>query len=112
MPGADECNRNLEAFSERLLAALYLLGQHRAALMESDAKMGAPWRDRTGNARQGLFGEVMADKDSLKIRIAHTMEYGVWLELCHHKRFAILEPTAKRHAPEFCAEVERLVKGT
>ncbi len=112
MPGSEECKKNLDRYGEALLAGIYLLSQHRAMLMEADAKIGAPWTDRTGNARSGLFGEVMAEKEAIKTRIAHSVEYGPYLELANSKKYAILEPTAQKHAPEYFTEVEKLVRGT
>lgn len=111
MPGSEQCKRALDDFKERLLAGIVALSENRAMLMEADAKRNAPWKDQTGHARNGLFGEVMVEKDQIKTRIAHSMEYGIWLEMCHHRRYAILEPTAKKHAPEYFREVERLVRG-
>lgn len=111
MPGSEQCKQALDDFNERLLAGIIALSQDRAMLMQADAKVGARWKDRTGHARNGLFGEVMVERNQIKTRIAHSMEYGIWLELCNHRRYAILEPTAKKHAPEYFREVERLVRG-
>lgn len=111
MPGSDEVNKNLKEFRSRLLAGIYAISQNRASWMEADAKRKAPWTDRTGNARSGLFGEATIVGDVIRVRIAHSVEYGPYLELCNSKKYSILEDTAKAHAPEYFSDIERLVRG-
>lgn len=62
---------------------------------ESYAKMNRPWRDRTSRARQGLTGYVKKTEKGYRIVIAHTVDYGLWLEMAREKRYAILEPTIR-----------------
>jgi hypothetical protein len=101
MPGLENVLGNLKGCEDRMRAALHALGMQTAAQMEAYAKQNAPWEDQTGNARQGLFGEVAEADGKLKVRIAHTVEYGVYLELSRKGRRPILEPTAQKFAPEF-----------
>lgn len=56
----------------------------------------APWTDRTGNARGGLFAQYVNDGDSHTIVMYHTMPYGVYLEFKDGGRYKIIEP-ALRH---------------
>lgn len=110
--GSEEIGRNMQAWAQRLMAAHKALGDRYAATMEADAKPNASWEDRTGHARQGIFGETAVFSDeTLRVRVAHTMEYGVHLELANSGRYAILEPTVKKHAPDFFQDAERIVKG-
>jgi len=69
------------------------------------------WRDQTAHARQSIFGEVKEFKDinKLRIRVAHTMEYGEYLELSHQRKYAVLEPVAKKHGPEFIKDAKELI---
>ncbi len=68
---------------------------HRKAQkkFENYAKINRPWTDRTGHARQRLTGYVETFSDKTRINIAHGVYYGVYLELCNEKRFAILQKT-------------------
>mgnify|MGYP000863145163 FL=1 len=109
MPGLDNVIGNLKGCEDRMRAALYGLGMQTAAQMEAYAKQNAPWQDQTGHARQGLFGEVLEEDGKLKIRIAHTEEYGVYLELSRKGRRPILEPTAQKFAPEFYDAAKELL---
>ncbi len=109
MPGLDNVIGNLKGCEDRVRAALHGLGMQTAAQMEAYAKQNAPWEDRSAHARQGLFGEVLEEDGKLKIRIAHTMEYGVYLELSRKGRRPILEPTAQKFAPEFYDAAKELL---
>lgn len=110
MPGSEKVIANLRDWEQQTKAALFALAQHYAAKGEKEMKEEAPWTDRTGNARQELFGEVSAEPDKLRVRLAHQVDYGVYLELCNNGRFAVLEPVAKRNAPEFIRDVQELVR--
>lgn len=52
----------------------------------------APWTDRTSNARNGLFAKAVTG-DAHAIVCYHTVPYGIWLEVRHSGRYAIIEPT-------------------
>jgi hypothetical protein len=111
MAGSIDVIRNLQAMANRERAAIHALGQQFAAKGEAYAKKNARWKDRTGNARQGLFGYVLEDGNDMKVRTAHTMDYGVYLEYANSGKYAILEETAAKHAPEFFEAVRKLVSG-
>jgi len=128
----------MQAWAQRLMAAHKALGDRYAAAMEAEAKNPPyplrplredeggtwtrqqrqsdkgpyKWRDKLTHARPGIFGEAAEFNDNtLRVRVAHTMEYGVYLELANSGKYAILEPTVKRHAPDFFRDAERIVKG-
>lgn len=111
MAGARDVNRNLMEWAERQKAALFALAQSYAAKMEAEAKQDGPWTDRTGQARQGLAGGVEDRGDALVVYVAHTAHHGVYLELAMQQRYAILEPVAKRTAPQFFEEARQVVGG-
>lgn len=112
MAGSEEVIRNMMDWERRTRAKLRALGDRYAASMEAYAKPNAPWQDRTSHARQGLFGEAAEfDDDTLRVRAAHTVEYGVYLELCNSGKYAILDPTVKLYAPDFFRDAERMVSG-
>jgi len=97
--GLDDVNDNMRRWADRRKAAIVALGQTWAAELEGRAKQNAPWTDRTGNARNGLFGQVVVSRDDAVIMLAHSMDYGVWLELCNDGRYAILLPTMNNAIP-------------
>lgn len=66
-----------------------------ALKMQSYAQQNARWTDRTGAARQRLKGGVEKRANGYAIRISHGVDYGIWLEFAHEKRFAILPDTIR-----------------
>jgi len=111
MAGADEVIRNLDAWFERTEAALHALGEHYGAKMEAEAKQEARWQDRTGDARRGMFGSVEQREAAMLVRLAHSEQHGVYLEMAMQGRFSIIEPTVKRNAPNLIRDAERVING-
>ncbi len=103
MGGAEEVTKNLNAWGVNQRKEVVALAKNWAGQLEARAKLNRPWQDRTSNARNGLFGSTEVRGDTVYIRVAHSMEYGVFLELANDGRFAILKPTVSGAA----AEVER-----
>lgn len=108
MAGEQEVVRNLRDWAERRRAAVVALAQDWAGELEGRAKQDAPWTDRTGNARSGLRGETVVSRNQVKIALAHSVEYGVYLELANDGRYAILKPTLDAAVPEIYLAYKRL----
>ena len=87
---------NMEKFKNKAEAAFEILCMNGAQKMESYAKEHRPWKDRTGNARQRLKGSWKKVDKGYQIEIAHGVNYGVWLEVRHERRYAILKPTVEK----------------
>lgn len=90
-----------ERYGERVLQAVAAVAQYAATEMQNDAKATAAWMDRTGNARTGIFGTSEADFAAtvVTIYLSHSavIEYGVWLELAHSGRYAVIMRTMQSH---------------
>ena len=91
----------VERYGDRVLTAVAAVAQYAATQMQNDAKANAPWTDRTGNARTGLFGTSEADfaRHVVTIYLSHgaTIEYGIWLELANSGRHAVVMKTMEAH---------------
>lgn len=108
MPGGDEVIRNLQDWAERRRAAVVALAEEWAGTVEGRAKENASWKDRTANARNGLRGETVVKRDEVLIALAHSVDYGIFLELARDGRYAILKPTLDAAVPEIYRTYERL----
>ena len=86
--------------SERKIATTMRYFANRA---ESSAKSNAPWTDQTGNARNGLRGMYEGGGSQHRIVLQHGVPYGIWLEVRFSGRYAIIQPTIQRIAPEVFA---------
>lgn len=120
------------AWKNRRIAATIALAQATAGKAESHMKAQAEWTDRSGLARQGLTAtpEVVrrGDRITVSIVLAHTMEYGGWIETIHGAamgrragmsprelaerenagNLAIIWPTADLFGPRFLHNAKRL----
>lgn len=53
----------------------------------------APWNDITGDARAGLETAALVYNGGLQVDLYHTVEYGIWLEVCLAGKYAIIIPS-------------------
>jgi len=117
---------NIERYGERVLIAVQAVANFIGIEMANQGKLNAPWEDRTGNARSGLFyavdgydletitGQVSSEaaqlntdgvsvsgsRDELVIAFSHTVFYGKFLELSNGGRYAIIMSTIQQHLPQ------------
>ncbi len=100
----EDLARAVEQYGEKVLVAVAAVAGRIATIMQNSAKRNAPWTDRTGNARSGLFGTVETDlsRQMVIIYLSHgaTINYGVWLELAHSGKFGVVMREIERHLPE------------
>ena len=91
----------VERYGDRVLQAVAAVAQYVATQMQNQAKADAPWTDRTGNARTGLFGTSEADFGAkvVTIYLSHgaTISYGVWLELAASGKWGVIMRTMESH---------------
>lgn len=103
-----EWKKGLEELDEKATLAMFALSETIAKDFENYAKQNRPWTDRTGRARQGLTGYVEKVNRAPRIVIAHTVSYGIDLELRHNKKYAILEPTLRLRSNDALNTLKRL----
>lgn len=64
----------------------------RAPEIEAWMKENAFWQDRTGNARQTLYTDVVTALHEVVLLMAHGMDYGIYLETMGVGVYAIVGP--------------------
>lgn len=95
--------------------AIRMLAEQGAIQLQNFARENRKWTDRTGHARQRMHGYVGDIPEGYRVTLAHGVDYGIWLELAHEKRFAII-PQAIEYVgtfeimPGFEHLIERLNK--
>lgn len=83
-----------------------------AQALEADAKLNAPWTDRTGNARRTLTGESRCVPMGMKrLSVIGKMQYSPKLELFYDGRYSILFPTVLKNVGEVLRDVVKAVGG-
>ncbi len=72
-----------------------------AARGEATMKNSAPWQDQTSNARNGLFTKTIHQRNrKYGIVFAHSVPYGIWLEVRWSGKYAVISPTINQMGPE------------
>lgn len=99
------------AYARSIHAGVEAIANRYKPEIENWMKANAPWTDRTGNARQGLY----ADVDSVAGRmvtliLAHGVEYGLWLEIRHAGAYAVVNPAIDHFAPRIWADIVRMLQ--
>ena len=91
-------------------AALGLYADTVAKKMESHAKSNKPWVDRTGRAKQSLNSSWKWVGDVARVELSHGVDYGVYLEFCNEKRYAIISPTIDKISPQAIRGLNKILK--
>ena len=99
---------NLENAETKSQVAIRMFATEGAKTFENYAKINRPWTDRTGRARQSLVGWVETMADRTRIHIGHGVKYGIYLELAHEKKYAILQPTINAKGKEVLESYRKL----
>lgn len=114
---------NIREYGNKALVAVQAAATFWGQSIQDQARGGAPWEDRTANARGGLFfavdgfglgtitGEVTpeaksemsdvavesGDNDTLIITLGHTPFYGKFLELSNGGKYAVVMSTIEQN---------------
>lgn len=93
-------SQNLSKMTTKLGAVVLMYCGTKASELEAKMKSNRPWTDRTGMAKATLSARVsQPDQNTIRITLAHGVEYGIWLELAHEKNYAIVAPTIREEGP-------------
>ena len=92
--------QNLSKLPERTEQALMAYGNTAAAKLQGEAQMSRTWTDRTAQAVQRIKGYCIKTGTGVRIYLAHGVDYGVYLEFAHGKKYAVIYPTLRREGPE------------
>lgn len=106
----DSLTPQLKELLPRVDAAVDLVFDRYEAIAETYARTNAPWTDRTGNARGGLFAQH--DKEPMvkhELTIFGTMPYTFWLEVRWSGKYAIIGPTMVEIAPQMAGDIAAAV---
>jgi len=102
----DSLTPSLKALLPKVDAAVDLVFDRYEAVSESYSRLNAPWTDRTGNARQGLFTTHESEPMVVhRLVVYGTMPYTYWLEVRWSGKYAIIGPTLAHIAPQLAADL-------
>lgn len=83
---------NIQQVDPRTQRAVSRAVDYHGFAGEAYMKMNAPWTDRTGAARTGLHTTTSHTGSGHEIVFAHSVHYGIWLEVKYSGRDQIIMP--------------------
>lgn len=107
----DSLTPGLANFSPVVKRNIYQVLRFHESGIASRAKANAPWIDRTGNARNGLRATVAVEgPNTYALILYHSVSYGIWLEVAHAGRYAIIMPTIYEYLPMVLGSLNQLLE--
>ena len=100
---------NARMVEQQVKAAIGLYADTAAKKMEGEAKKNRLWTDRTSHAKNSIQGDFGWKGSNAIITLSGNMDYSVFLELAHEKRYAILVPTIQSFAPGILKGYKKVV---
>jgi hypothetical protein len=101
-PPSAELIPGVLAYGDKVRVAIRAVADYMAQKVQGEMRQNAPWEDRTRLARGGLFSvveEASGDLVTIWLSHGHTVYYGVFLELAHGKKYAVIMPTIEANLP-------------
>lgn len=99
--------------AEQIEAEIVALANQLTDDITEYMKQNAPWTDRTGDARANLYSVVQhAARRTVSILLSHgsLIPYGVYLEVLHAGRFAIIAPSVDVWGPQMLQGVQAILR--
>ncbi len=111
--GTEAVKQQINAEFERRKKSVYGLCVYYAGLVLRHFRTrqagNTYWENRTNLAMDTVFsGAFKEGEDVLGFFLAHTMEYGVYLELANNRQNEALRPIINEYLPQFKKHLERL----
>lgn len=103
--------KNVRELDDKLADKITNIFQFHEDYATNYAKLAAPWTDQTGNARAGLHATsaVGINKNHWELIVAHSMTYGIYLEVCNSGKYAIIMPTIQYIGPKILMMMEHVI---
>lgn len=101
----------LSSLQSKTDAALRMYAETSGQKLRTFAQENRRWTDRTGDARKRLNSSVAKISNGYRIYLAHGVDYGIWLELAHEKKYAIIPITIEIEGTfEIIPGLEKLIE--
>jgi hypothetical protein len=105
-----DISKNLAKMEQKLGAVVLMYAATKASEIEAKMKMNRPWTDRTGMAKTTLNAKVsQPNANTVRITLAHGVDYGIWLEIAHNKNWSIIGPTIEQEGPKITNDLQNLM---
>lgn len=111
MSGSAEVIRNMWSWAALKRAGIEGVSRVAAANAQNYSRTHYRWHPQTGRAHGGLNGGMYWESiAALKIYLAHSMSYGVFLEMSNDRKNAILEEAINSVKDSWFNGVKRIME--
>jgi len=101
--------KNTQKFDATLKRNVAAVVDRHAAVTTGWLKQNARWTDRTGAARSGLVAIPNSGNNYEEIFMAYSVNYGIWLEVAHDRKYAIITPAMRIMGQELIKSLQYLL---
>ena len=101
--------KKIGELNKKFDTAMMMYTNTQSKKLESYMKVNRPWTDRTGEAKRRLSAMAEEVPEGVQIVLSHGVSYGIWLELSHEKRYAIISPTIRVKSQEVMKGCQNLI---
>ena len=101
--------KKIGELNKKFDTAMMMYANTQSKKLESYMKVNRPWTDRTGEAKRRLSAMAEEVPEGVQIVLSHGVSYGIWLELSHENRYAIISPTIRVKSQEVMKGCQNLI---
>lgn len=107
---ADKLIKSMQKTESKANVAIKMYATEGSKKLENYAKTHKRWINRTGHAVQRLKGYIEEGINKILVCVAHGVDYGIWLEVAHEKKYAILEQSVMMNTKEILEGYKGLIE--
>lgn len=101
----------LQAVAPRIGPAAMVVASASASELRAYMQSNRRWTDRTGKAKAMLDAVASKpDENTIRVTLVHGVSYGIWLELAHEQKYAIIKPTMQAKSGEYFQRYQKLLE--
>lgn len=105
--GTDALRVQMREMQQRALYAMEVQAHSSAKALEADARIHAPWTDRSGAARNTMTGRAQRSGAVFTITLSGNVRHLVYLELARERKWAAMWPAMQRNAERILKNMAR-----
>lgn len=107
---AKKLKQNVNSLHNQINRNMAMTMQYNSAYAVGWLKQNAPWHDNTGAARTGLTALATSLNEKHELLMAYSVYYGIWLEVAHSGRWAIITPGMRIIGEKVMRDMEFLIR--
>lgn len=109
----DSIKRNIKRIFDRkrnaIIALCFFYGSLALRYFQSQQVGNRFWNNQTRTALRTVFSGVIETKNVVGFFLAHTVDYGVYLELANDRQNESLRPSVFRFYSRFVRDLEKIL---